>query len=170
MRGWLTARCCKTSTDLQSAICRLAPVVQPTAEDQEALYNARSLLGLVNPPRPAGGVPDPANFRRDLAQAQKLARELQPLLPELLPGILLTGVPRSTPIHLNLCLTQTNWFRWLTRTTSRDCADKRLLRLYLSKRRASHWWNPQQLQIMYKLRIAIIDVTFAHAMDPHMFL
>ena len=70
--------------------------MQPTAEDQEALYNARSLLGLVNPPRPAGGIPDPANFRRDLAQAQKLATELQPLLPELLPGILLTGAARST--------------------------------------------------------------------------
>ena len=72
-----------------AAAGRLAPSIAPTEDDQEALTTARTLLSLLQV-QPAAGLPqDPATWQR----AAQLARELQPLLPELLPGIAVTGKP-----------------------------------------------------------------------------
>lgn len=51
--------------------------------------NARSLLGLIQS-QPTSGLP---NNDDSFRQFQQLAIELQPLLPELLPGLAVTGLP-----------------------------------------------------------------------------
>ena len=82
-QGWKVLTCAPAG--------RLAPSIAPTEDDQEALTTARTLLSLLQV-QPAAGLPqDPATWQR----AAQLARELQPLLPELLPGIAVTGEPPS---------------------------------------------------------------------------
>lgn len=53
-----------------------------------ALTNARSLLGFIQG-QPASGLP---TSTENLQQLQKLFNELQPLFPDLLPGVAVTGV------------------------------------------------------------------------------
>ena len=66
---------------------RFAPAIQPTEEDQVALTNARSLLGFIQG-QPGSGLPTTSE---NLEQLRKLYSELQPLLPDLLPGVAVTG-------------------------------------------------------------------------------
>lgn len=57
----------------------------PTPEDEEALSTIRAIMGLVQ----AGGLPLPdATAGR---RASILVRELAPLVPELMPGVMYTG-------------------------------------------------------------------------------
>ena len=64
---------------------RFVPRVAPTPEDEEALSTIRAIMGLVQ----AGGLPLPdATAGR---RASILVRELAPLVPELMPGVLYTG-------------------------------------------------------------------------------
>ena len=61
------------------------PKVAPTPEDEEALSSIRAIMGLVQ----AGELPLPdatASRRTSI-----LVRELAPLVPELMPGVLYTG-------------------------------------------------------------------------------
>ena len=89
-------------------VCRLQPAVEPNAEDQEALTTVRGIWDIVQP-----------GFlqQSDDKQRQQLWDELMPLLPELLPGLGLTGTPlpcctgiRSAPnfylyvqLHMRAC-------------------------------------------------------------------
>ncbi len=52
-----------------------------------ALTNARSLLGFIQS-QPGSGLPSTSE---NLQQLRKLIDELQPLLPDLLPGAAVTG-------------------------------------------------------------------------------
>ena len=67
---------------------RFAPSMQPTEEDEVALTNARSLLDFIQG-QPGSGLPTSAE---NLEQLRRLSSELQPLLPDLLPGVAVTGV------------------------------------------------------------------------------
>lgn len=70
---------------LLSALFRLVPSVAPTPEDEEALRTIRAIMSLVQTGTPA--IPDGTTGRR----ATEIARELAPLMQELMPGILYTG-------------------------------------------------------------------------------
>ena len=67
---------------------RVAPALQPNEEDLAALATARGVADLVAQRSPAAalppGPPSPS-------EAARLAQELGPLLPELLPGVARTG-------------------------------------------------------------------------------
>lgn len=64
--------------------CSLQPAVAPNAEDEEALLTVRGIWSLLQPN---------LNRQRDSQQTQQFWDELYPLLPELLPGLSLTGMP-----------------------------------------------------------------------------
>lgn len=74
---------CASSTHL-STHCRLPALVELSPDDRQQLATARGVLGLVR--QQAAGQP-PLTPQ----QAQQLASELAPLLPQLLPGIAATG-------------------------------------------------------------------------------
>ena len=73
---------------LPAAASRVAPALQPNEEDLAALATARGVADLVAQRSPAAalppGPPSPS-------EAARLAQELGPLLPELLPGVARTG-------------------------------------------------------------------------------
>ena len=64
-------------------MCRLAPALELTKDDEEALATARGL----------GQALASASMPLDLSPTglQRLGSEFGPLLPELLPGVLYTG-------------------------------------------------------------------------------
>ena len=62
--------------------CSLQPAVAPNAEDQEALLTVRGIWSIVQPN---------LSQQRDSKQTQQIWDEIYPLLPELLPGLSLTG-------------------------------------------------------------------------------
>lgn len=67
---------------------RLPALVEMSPDDQQQLRTAQGIFNLVQQQaavRPAGAP------LLDAAQARELARELGPLLPQLLPGIVATG-------------------------------------------------------------------------------
>lgn len=73
--------------------CRLAPAVQPTAEDAEALESVRAIVAMLRAqngglPLLEGSATSAAELARQLAM---LARQLAPIAPELAPGIGYTG-------------------------------------------------------------------------------
>lgn len=77
--------------------CRVAPRIAPTEEDQQALATARTLFSMLQTSGGPATQPQ-ALDQRQLQFAAQLARELQPLLPELFPGVLATG---KSPSCLN---------------------------------------------------------------------
>ena len=63
--------------------CSLQPAVAPNAEDQEALLTVRGIWSILQPS---------FNQQLDGNQRQQVWDELYPILPELLPGLGLTGM------------------------------------------------------------------------------
>ena len=75
--------------------CSLQPAVAPNAEDQEALLTVRGIWALLQPN---------INQQLDGNQRERIWDEIYPLLPELLPGLLLTGmafVDPTSSVHLS---------------------------------------------------------------------
>ena len=68
--------------------CSLQPAVTPNAEDQEALLTVRGIWSLLQPN---------SGLQQDGQQGRKLWDEIYPLLPELLPGLGLTGKHYAVP-------------------------------------------------------------------------
>ena len=68
--------------------CRLQPAVAPKAEDQEALSTVRGIWSILQP-----GL----NEQLDGNQRQRLWNELMSLLPDILPGLGLTGEQLFAP-------------------------------------------------------------------------
>ncbi len=65
--------------------CRVAPALQPNEDDLQTLATARGVVDLIQrSPTPMPGPPSPS-------EAVRLAQELGPLLPELLPGMAKTS-------------------------------------------------------------------------------
>lgn len=85
-----TATCCLISTPAEPSrslvpLCRVAPTLQPSEEDLQALATAQGVAGLLQRgPSAAPGQPSPED-------AVRLARELGPMLPELMPGVARMG-------------------------------------------------------------------------------
>lgn len=69
-------------TELCCCCCSLQPAVAPNAEDQEALLTVRGIWSLLQPN---------LSLQRDSQQSQQVWDEIYPLVPELLPGLGLTG-------------------------------------------------------------------------------
>jgi aarF domain-containing kinase len=66
---------------------RVAPALQPNEDDLQVLATARRVVNLLeqrSPSSPVTGPPSPS-------EALRLAQEVMPMLPELLPGITRTG-------------------------------------------------------------------------------
>lgn len=81
-----------TGEKLTLVLCgRFAPSLAPTKEDQEALSAARTLVGILQTQPGSRGPTDSTSLRT----AVQLAQELQPLLPDILPGIAVTGEARG---------------------------------------------------------------------------
>ena len=68
--------------------CRLQPAVAPKAEDQEALSTVRGIWSILQP-----GL----NEQLDGNQRQRVWNELMSLLPDILPGLGLTGEQLFAP-------------------------------------------------------------------------
>jgi hypothetical protein len=70
---------------------RIAPAVEPDAEDAEALALLREVAALLD------GAPPPALAGEQGRAALAALQELAPLLPELAPGLGATGARRAGP-------------------------------------------------------------------------
>jgi hypothetical protein len=75
---------------LRPVHARFAGVVAPTQEDEEALATARGIAELV------AASPMQALDGRSTRRLQQALTEIQPLVPELLPGVIATG---TNPPH-----------------------------------------------------------------------
>ena len=80
---------CMTWTVTCCCCCSLQPAVAPDAEDQEALLTVRGIWSLLQPN---------LGSQQDDKQKQQVWNEIYPLIPELLPGLGLTG---ETPVGPN---------------------------------------------------------------------
>ena len=91
---------CSVTHQRSVLACSLQPAVQPNEEDQQALLTVRGIYDIVQP----GFSQD-----RDDVQRRQLWNELWSLLPEILPGLGLTGKALccsiSRDILLLICLT-----------------------------------------------------------------
>lgn len=83
---------CPRCACLPGATCRVAPALQPSEDDLAALATARGVMDLVQrAPTPLPGPPSPSD-------ALRLAQEVGPLLPELMPGMARTGQMFATAL------------------------------------------------------------------------